>query len=131
MFKIISTCKGGGYQYCRTDPPHPRRNAKGLYPLHRVLAENKLGRLLEPNEVVHHRDEDKKNDSPSNLEVKSRSEHSKDHAVLAELMRFTCPCGEEFELKPHRARTRLRQSLTGTLCCSRHCGRKYAAEKMK
>jgi hypothetical protein len=79
VFKILSICKGGGYQYCRTDPPHPKRNSKGLYPLHRVVAENKIGRLLESWEHAHHVDGDKFNNSEENLEVLTASEHGKHH----------------------------------------------------
>lgn len=63
LFEILSVCKGGGYRYCRTSPKHPKANSKGLYHLHRVLMENKLGRLLRDDEDVHHKDEDKSNDS--------------------------------------------------------------------
>lgn len=79
LFTILSECKGGKYHYVRTDPPHPRRNAKGLYPRHIVVLENKLGRLLQPGEISHHIDEDKTNDSPDNLEVKTRAKHQEDH----------------------------------------------------
>lgn len=90
MFKIISICKGGGYRYCRTDPPHPRANAKGLYPLHRVLVENRLGRLLEPGEVVHHGDHNKQNDDPANLELMLNADHSRQHMLR---LFFSGECG--------------------------------------
>jgi hypothetical protein len=125
LFEILSVCKGGGYRYCRTNPPHPKRNAKGLYPLHRVLAENKLGRLLEPVEEVHHDDEDKSNDAPSNLHVLTKAEHARLHAQQAERAVFTCACGESFSLVPNDARKRLGRSLSGTLYCSRSCGARY------
>jgi hypothetical protein len=80
MFEIVSICKGGHYRYCRTIPKHPKANAKGLYPLHRVLMENKLGRLLTSEEFVHHIDENKTNDSPDNLELMTRSAHAAHHA---------------------------------------------------
>lgn len=49
--------------------------------LHRIVAEIKLGRKLEPGEVVHHRNENKRDASPANLTVfKSQSEHAAWHA---------------------------------------------------
>ena len=49
--------------------------------LHRVVAEVKLGRHLKPGEVVHHKDENKRNASPDNLEVlESQKEHATLHA---------------------------------------------------
>ena len=46
---------------------------------HRVIAEQKIGRPLEPGEVVHHIDGDKFNNDPSNLEVITQSEHINIH----------------------------------------------------
>ncbi len=47
---------------------------------HRIVAEQILGRKLQPGEVVHHIDGDKRNNSPINLMVlKSQSEHAKLH----------------------------------------------------
>jgi hypothetical protein len=49
--------------------------------LHRIVAEAKLGRALLPGEVVHHKDENKRNNHPDNLEVlPSQSVHAKLHA---------------------------------------------------
>lgn len=121
-FKILSICKGGGYEYCRTSPPHPRRNSNGLYPLHRVLAENKIGRLLKAGEHVHHIDEDKSNNDPSNLEVMTISEHAKHHASGAELVEIVCPCcNKSFMLKPHQYRLRKARNKSSRLYCSRSC----------
>ena len=46
---------------------------------HIYLIEQKLGRNLLPNEIVHHKDEDKTNNDLANLEVMTRSEHTKHH----------------------------------------------------
>lgn len=46
---------------------------------HRLIMEKILGRKLNFNEVVHHKDENKRNNSPDNLELKTRSKHSQDH----------------------------------------------------
>lgn len=128
MFKILSVCKGGGYRYCRTEPPHPKRNSMGLYPLHRVLAENRLGRLLKNGEDVHHVDENKENDSPKNLEVKTHADHSRHHHRPLEPAEVTCICGEKVLLKPYVIRLRLSRNKFGRLFCSRSCGAKFQHE---
>lgn len=46
---------------------------------HRVVAERILKRNLLPGEVVHHKDEDKHNNSPENLVVTSQSQHIREH----------------------------------------------------
>lgn len=46
---------------------------------HRAIAEQKVGRKLGPNEIVHHADEDKDNNAPLNLDVEGRSHHTAAH----------------------------------------------------
>lgn len=111
--------------YARTDPPHPRRNSKGLYPLHRVLAENKLGRLLLPGEEVHHDDLDKSNNDPANLIVTTKSDHARIHNPDRGLVEVVCPCGKMFRLKAYVLRQRRSRKRDGIVTCSRRCGRLY------
>ncbi len=48
---------------------------------HRAAMEVELGRPLRPNEVVHHLDGDKLNNSIENLAVLSRDEHQRLHQL--------------------------------------------------
>jgi len=126
LFTIKSTCKGGGYRYCRTTPRHPKANAKGLYPLHRVLVENRIGRLLERGEDVHHVDGNKDNNDPGNLTIMSHREHARLHRQQASghPVKLKCfNCKREIVLKPHQARQRLSRSVNGKVCCSYRCSR--------
>lgn len=126
MFKILSECQGGGYRYCRTEPPHPKRNSNNLYPLHRVLMENKLGRLLEKGEIVHHKDGDKRNNIIDNLEVLSNVEHAKLHAKRVSRITIKCPiCGRLFKMRLKLAKIRFKQSKQKKLFCSHSCGTIY------
>jgi hypothetical protein len=47
---------------------------------HRTNAERKVGGKIYPGRVVHHKDGNKLNNDPSNLQVMSRSDHGKLHA---------------------------------------------------
>jgi len=112
--------------YCRTNPPHPKRNSKGLYPLHRVVLENKLGRLLETYEHAHHIDHNKDNNSPENLEALHVRKHTAQHQKerKPDLIECICSCGKRFSVLPYEYRKRLKQNKTG-MYCSRSCGAKH------
>ena len=47
--------------------------------VHDVAMETVIGRRLEPNEVVHHRDRDKQHNDLPNLQLLTRSEHTRLH----------------------------------------------------
>ncbi len=50
---------------------------------HRVVMERMIGRRLRKGEVVHHIDENKKNNHPSNLVLfKSQAEHARHHQSI-------------------------------------------------
>ncbi|MEY4530691.1 MAG: hypothetical protein RLZZ156_1412 [Deinococcota bacterium] len=64
-------------KYPRTRKYGEKRNQPPKY-AHRVIAEVKLGRALEAQEVVHHRDGNRFNNDPENLVVlPSQSEHAR------------------------------------------------------
>lgn len=46
---------------------------------HRTIAEQKIGRPLKHGEIVHHKDGNKRNNNPDNLEVMTQSEHIREH----------------------------------------------------
>lgn len=128
LFTILSVCRGGGYVYARTEPLHPRANSNGLYPLHRVLMENEIGRLLTPGEIVHHEDEDKSNNDLSNLRLMTNAEHARHHretATREATVEIACPvCGKTFSILGSRWRRRVKLNRSGMAACSRRCGRK-------
>lgn len=89
LFKIIpgSIQRGsrGSYFYCHTEPVHPNaEHLKDRQPrvyLHKVLMENKLGRLLKSGEDVDHKDGNPENNSISNLVLRTHADHAKHHST--------------------------------------------------
>jgi len=66
-YELVRVAHDGEYGYLiRARRAGDRR---GYAPKHRVVMHDKLGRKLEPLEVVHHKDGDIRNNDPSNLEV--------------------------------------------------------------
>lgn len=113
-FKIIpgSIVKAtrDGYLYCQTDPVHPHaekrkdRKARYIY-VHRVKMENKLGRLIDKDEQVDHKDGDKTNNDASNLVLIKRGPHQKSHAERGNHFWKTSPLNKPgCDMKKHKSK---------------------------
>jgi len=61
---------------------HPYVKYYGRH-MHRVVAEEMLGRKLTSKEIVHHIDGDPKNNAPENLLVTNRRKHAEIHNALS------------------------------------------------
>lgn len=110
----------------------------------RYLMAQELGRELEPNEQVHHKDGDFLNNDIDNLEVLTAEEHETLHAK--QNMKYydktmTCPwCGNEFlwtakQQKKFNDNMKNRKPKTknplGIPFCSRTCASKYGISVKK
>lgn len=78
------TLSVGGYLQFTASAANGEHSEKFL---HTIIAEWKVRRKLLPGEVVHHKDRDKLNNDPSNLEVMTASEHAKLHIQSGEFVR--------------------------------------------
>lgn len=76
--------------------------------LHRHLVEQKIGRPLRTDEHVHHRNEERFDNSDTNLEVKPALDHIREHAEERRIhprVKNCVICGAEFTPRPcHRKR---------------------------
>jgi len=87
-------------------PGHPLADCRGYVYEHRLVAERMIGRSLLPGEQVHHRDGNKANNDPTNLEVMtSWSHHAVRHRTRSDKrmpgepnpnVSCACGCGEIF-----------------------------------
>lgn len=66
--------------------PYKRLRTKdGLIDEHRLVMQNHLGRKLSSDEIVHHIDGNKSNNSISNLEITNKSDHARKHYERGDL----------------------------------------------
>lgn len=72
--------KGTGYLYCYA-PKHPCANKAGKVLEHVFVMYKHIGRMLKPDECVHHIDRDKTNNSIENLMLLTISQHAQLHAI--------------------------------------------------
>lgn len=63
-------------------PNHPYPNWKNYVYRYRLVVEKEIGRYLLPSEIVHHRNEIPSDDRIENLQVMSKSEHTRHHSSI-------------------------------------------------
>lgn len=63
------TVASNGYILIRVGTDHHLADSRGYAYEHRLVAETTIGRRLQPGELVHHRNGDKQDNRPENLEV--------------------------------------------------------------
>lgn len=80
MWKIRKIISKGDYFYALV-PEHPFATKNGYVLEHRIVMENHLGRLLNPDEIVHHENGQKKDNRIINLVILSKLEHARLHAL--------------------------------------------------
>lgn len=69
---------------------------------HRLIAKAAV------NRIVHHKDGDKGNNSPGNLESMSRAEHNREHKAIHPTTKKCVVCGAKFTPPPtHRLRAKV------------------------
>lgn len=125
FWKIEKIVSKGDYDYAVVKK-HPNAMRYGYVLHHRIIMENHLGRFLNPNEVVHHINGNKKDNRIENLEVHDSREHTRSHSIMQgrKMVVLKCPnCGEEFE-REHR-QTHLSKQSAWT-ACSASCRGKFS-----
>lgn len=127
MWNIRKIISKGDYNYVLV-PEHPSATENGYVLEHRIVMENHLGRLLKKEEVVHHKDGNRKNNHIDNLEVLSNNYHAAMHTASRGRMMvdLQCPwCNKQFS--KYKSQTYLSKGGFFT-ACSKRCRGKLSAE---
>jgi hypothetical protein len=108
-----------GYILIR-QPNHPNAMLNGYVREHRLVMEAIIGRYLRDDEIVHHKNENKKDNRPENLELLSPSEHQNAHfsgRTLSELSRgkISAANSRHYRTAEGREQQRLRALEQGKL----------------
>lgn len=113
-----------GRLYVQLYDDNGNRIQKQSYP--KYLMEQYLGRKLDDDETVHHKDGDFTNNDLDNLEIVDRSDHGYLHSPTADVLTFTCPvCGTSFERRLSKwMKNQVRKNMSGPFC-SRLCARRW------
>ena len=93
-----------------------------------------LGRRLDRTEIVHHKDEDKRNNSLENLAVIQLSEHTRMHMYKGgpEMIDLVCiRCGLSFTRLARDERHNRKQCKTGPFCGKSCAGKGVVPQRQR
>ena len=114
--------KNGDYNLAIAPPDFPGKKYRGKYCSEHVLNYWLANGIVPgPDEIIHHKDENKLNNNPNNLELMKRSDHVRMHVKErgSKLVELKCPgCGKIFVRE--KKNTFLQKNGEYT-CCSRKC----------
>ena len=126
----ISGGKHAGYVGIHA-PDHPNKTKKGFMSEHRLVMEKKLGRKLLSSEHTHHKNENRKDNKPENLEIVSYSQHCKKHRKIEWIQLICVECKKKFRKMAKDERRRIKKNMKGPFCGSSCKGKWCRKEQIK
>lgn len=120
--------KNGDYELVVAPPNFPGKKYRGKYCYkHHLIYWQTYGVVPNKNEIIHHKDEDKHNNDPTNLELKTRKKHSQKHNIQRgkTMVELKCPYCQTIFIKEKR-QTYLQKPGVDYTCCSRKCSGQFS-----
>lgn len=115
--------KNGPYEMVVAPKEYPGRKYRSRYVYeHHLVWWQRTGEVVPDGCLIHHKDENKRNNKFRNLELKSISDHSKDHAKSRiRRQKLKCSsCGSKFEMAASDYRYKYKVGQRN-FYCSRAC----------
>jgi hypothetical protein len=114
--------RNGEYNLCIAPDDYPGRRYRGRYAYeHHVQWWKHTGQLVPEDCVIHHKNEDKRDNRVENLELTTRAEHTSSHRPVAEQVTLTCSwCGVAFADRASNVRCKVRAGQTVFFCGRSH-----------
>lgn len=117
---LIWYLKNGKYELIIPPPDYPGKRYRGRYAYeHHVVWWQSTGELLRPGEVIHHKNDQKRENIHENLERQTRVYHSTLHGkrqIVAMTELICAECGIKF-MRPNR---RINKSYPRYFCSKSH-----------
>lgn len=114
--------KNGPYILLIAPEEYPGKKYRGRYAYeHHLIWWENTGDILEEGYLLHHKNEDKHDNSFDNLEKILRSDHNALHAPSPRMMTVKClRCDESFTKTARELKERLKKNK-GKIFCGRSC----------
>lgn len=117
--------RNGPYELVIPPADYPGKRYRGRYCYeHHLIWWQHTGTLPGPGELIHHKNEQKRDNRFDNFELKTIGEHTADHNRDRRQPRLQIPCdrcGTVFEIRIYEERIRRENSKSGKLFCGRSC----------
>lgn len=108
--------RNGPYTLATAPDGYPGRRYRGKYAYeHHIAYWTQYRKVPSGTEVVHHKNHDKRDNRPDNLELMSKSEHARHHCKATTWLTLMCAhCGVSFKRRKGRG------SGKRDFCCRSH-----------
>lgn len=117
---------GGNYKFVKAPKDYPGKTyawkkLQRVLEHHLVWWEN-TGHAVNPEEVIHHKNKDTKDNRFENLEMMKRGEHTKLHHPSSKILLKCAHCGVEFERSKKATEWKQARGAKRSFCCRKHAG---------
>lgn len=121
--------RNGPYELVIAPKEYPGKKYRGRYVYeHHLVWWQNTGKTVPKGFLLHHKNEKKRDNRFSNLELKSVSEHTREHCNERAPKPITVTCGwcsKPLTFKPYRYRQRINGNKSGKVFCNQSCGANY------